>query len=705
VHDTSGAQLARKLRIQRVVLARENTLDDVRAIHTAVPELELETFVHGALCIAYSGQCLMSGMISERSANRGSCAQSCRKGYALKDARTGDMLDEGFLISAKDLGATEHLAELTEIGISTLKIEGRKKKPEYVATVTRSYRELLGKVSRGEHVLPPANEHPDLVQIFSRGFTGGMFGGRAGRDYITRLQPDNHGVLLGTVTSVGDGEVTVDVSSPIAPGDGLGFEPPPGTGGRSVGFSVARVRNLSFSKGITRQVIPARERVPAGWKVYRTSQPSLNERARASFAYVATPAAGHAVRLDVRAIGGAGAPLTLLFTAGNDAVKLQSTVTLAPASKRALDQTQLREQLGRLGGTAFVLGTVDEAALAPGMFLPVSELNELRQRAVAQLGESRADASEIHAAARRVRITAAVAALDVTPRPDAAPFILAADVYNTDDARAAADAGATEIALDPFLRHPMPPVSRVRTLAEELKGRGIAFRLRTPTIVRPDDRGAIEKWLELDVPFLSGHAGLVAEMAAEGKDVVADYALNVFNQHTAAEYFKLGARRLVLSVELTLDEIAAVTAPWNGTGFDVLAYGRPEGMTIEHCVLSAAFDRVVTTCRDLCVQKHPEVELTDPAGYTFPVATDGQCRNRLLHSRPIEASEFLPRLWRTGIRGYRLLFNVPRDPVADTVKRWRVALDELAKGETPETAPIRALVGGEFTRGHYVRAV
>ncbi len=146
VHDASGARLAERLGIQRVVLARENTLDDVRAIHSAVPDLELETFVHGALCIAYSGQCLMSGMISERSANRGSCAQSCRKGYALKDGRTGDMLDEGFLISAKDLGATEHLAELAEIGISTLKIEGRKKKPEYVATVTRSYRELLGRV-------------------------------------------------------------------------------------------------------------------------------------------------------------------------------------------------------------------------------------------------------------------------------------------------------------------------------------------------------------------------------------------------------------------------------------------------------------------------------------------------------------------------------------------------------------------------------
>ena len=160
VHDASGAAFAKALGVQRVVLARENTLDDVRSIHLEVPELELETFVHGALCISYSGQCFMSGMISERSANRGSCAQSCRKGYALRDTRTGAMLDEGFLISAKDLGAAEHLAELAEIGVSTLKIEGRKKKPEYVATVTRSYRDLLQRVSRGESVLPDGRGPP-----------------------------------------------------------------------------------------------------------------------------------------------------------------------------------------------------------------------------------------------------------------------------------------------------------------------------------------------------------------------------------------------------------------------------------------------------------------------------------------------------------------------------------------------------------------
>src|SRR5436190_2099460 len=201
VHDERGARVLRDLGCDRVVLARENTLDDIRTIRRAVPELGLESFVHGALCIAYSGQCYMSGMISERSANRGSCAQSCRKDYVLADAATGGgaELDRGYLISARDLGAWEHLAEIADAGIHTLKVEGRKKKPEYVATVTHSYREFLDRLAAGDWHPPTPAEVQPLVQIFSRGFTGGMYGGRAGRDYVTRNQPDNRGALLGTV--------------------------------------------------------------------------------------------------------------------------------------------------------------------------------------------------------------------------------------------------------------------------------------------------------------------------------------------------------------------------------------------------------------------------------------------------------------------------------------------------------------------------
>ncbi|HEX4936796.1 MAG TPA: peptidase U32 family protein, partial [Gemmatimonadaceae bacterium] len=321
VHDADGARLMRDVGLERVVLARENTLDDVRAIRAAVPDMGLETFVHGALCISYSGQCFMSGMISERSANRGSCAQSCRKDYVLTDATTGEELDRGYLISAKDLAAHDQIAELAEIGVGCLKVEGRKKKPEYVATVTRTYRGFLDRVAAGEHVTSTPEEVRPLVQIFSRGFTSGMFTGRAGRDYITRTQPDNRGHEIGVVLGREGNELVLEVTHPVQPGDGLGFEPPAGMAGRPTGFAVARVRTLGTRQGLTRQAIATREHVAAGWRVVRSAEAALLERARASYAALPVPTRGRKQRLDVRLFGGPGAPLKAIFAAGDEVVE------------------------------------------------------------------------------------------------------------------------------------------------------------------------------------------------------------------------------------------------------------------------------------------------------------------------------------------------------------------------------------------------
>lgn len=707
IHDASGAAVMRELGVERVVLARENTLDDIRAIRAAEPSLGLESFVHGALCISYSGQCYMSGMISERSANRGSCAQSCRKDYVLTDAGNGGELDRGYLISAKDLGAYEHLAEIAEAGIACLKVEGRKKKPEYVATVTKSYRDFLDNVEKGTFTPPTEEQVEPLVQIFSRGFTGGMYGGRAGRDYVTRTQPDNRGIKLGTVVGHDRGELIVEVSAPIEVGDGLGFEAPDNVGGPSVGFTVSAVRTVG-KHPMLRQALESRIRVDAGWSVVRTSEAKLLERARASFAALPPEIRARKTRLDVRLFGAAGTPLKAVFTADGETVTMRSEITLSQATKRPLDQAMLREQLGRLGDTPFVLGTLDATALAEGLFLPVSEQNHVRQKATEQLLLQRDWARDAKSAELRARVEEAVSALprvNVPVAPSRDPFQLYAQVFRIEDADAAAAAGATEICFDPFIRHPAPPLARVKALRDRLAERGVTLRLRTPTIVRPEDRKSLQKWLDLELPMLTGHLGLVGELGRTGRDVIADYAVNAFNAHTAAEMFRLGARRIVASVELTTDELSQLVAPWDGNGFDAFLFGRPEGMTIEHCVLSAAFDREPTTCRDLCVQKHTNVELTDPAGYTFPVATDSDCRNRLLHSRPIDGAEFLPRLWRAGLRGYHLVFNVFGDDVAGIVRAYRAALDALVAGTKPDVEAVRRAVGQEFTRGHFVRAV
>ncbi|MEP6831898.1 MAG: U32 family peptidase [Gemmatimonas sp.] len=713
VHDGSGALVMQQLGVERVVLARENTIDDIHSIRAAAPELGLEAFVHGALCISYSGQCLMSGMISERSANRGSCAQSCRKDYSLRDADTGALLDEGFLISAKDLAAHDHLEALAAAGIGCLKVEGRKKKPEYVATVTHAYREWLDRLSRGEESKPPSDEVEPLVQIFSRGFTSGMLAGRAGRDYITRNQPDNKGRLLGTVVGREGNDLLVEVSSPIAAGDGLGFEEPIDGSSATMGCSVTAVRTLNVNNGVYRQALTTRIRVQDGWRVLRTFDATLTARAQSSFAEVAVPERTR-VRADVRVFGHAGAPLKIIWTAGEHIVTVKGDVALAPASKRALDYTQLREQLGRLGETVYALGAVDISALSEGMFIPVSELNRLRQDAVTALDEQRGWQSDAAKFSRDEAIAASVLSVGGTQRREIATgadtMQLRAIVFTVADALDAASNGATEVVLDPFLRHPPLPLARVRALRDNLMTLGVGLRLRTPTIVRPEERKTLDKWLALELPLLSGHLGLVREQSALGRDVIADYATNVFNPHTAAFLFELGARRIVPSVELTLNEIGQVVAPWQltpstDTPFDVLVYGRPEGMTIEHCVLSAAFEREPTTCRDLCVKKHTHVTLTDPAGYTFPVATDSACRNRLLHSRPIDGAEYIAALWRQQIRGFHLVFNVPGEPVSAITRNYREVLNAASQGVECDTGITRRLLDGAFTRGHFVRAV
>jgi U32 family peptidase len=707
VHDPAGARVLKDLGADRVVLARENTLEDIRAIRAAVPELGLESFVHGALCISYSGQCFMSGMISERSANRGSCAQSCRKDYLLTDAITGAEIDRGYLISARDLGAWDHLAEIAEAGIGCLKVEGRKKKPEYVATVTRSYRGFLDRLAEGTVAPPSHAETQPLVQIFSRGFTGGMYGGRAGRDYVTRNQPDNRGAELGRVIAAEGRELIIAVTDPVAAGDGLGFEHPAGAGRGNTGFVVTHVRQVRTDRGRAVQAIPAAEDVPVGWVVVRSSQAALLAGARSSYAEL-RPHGGEKVPLDLRLAGSAGAPLRVTWAMNGDQVIVESGIPLSTANRQPLEEPRLREQLGRLGETPFGLRGLDCSGLGGGLFLPVSALNDLRQRAVSELigllEQSRAD----HHAARVAAVATAITMPGAEPpsrRTAEARPRLVAEVWQLDDARAAAAAGADEISLDLFIRHPTPPVARVKALGEELATRGVVLRLRTPTIVRPEERRTIDKWLALGTPVVTGHLGLLAELARAGRDVVADYAVNCFNPFTAREVFRLGARRIVLSVELTGEEMAQVAAPWGGDGFEVFVYGRPEGMTVEHCVLSAAFDRKPKTCRDLCVQMHSNVELTDPAGYVFPVATDSACRNRLLHSRPVDGSAYLPGLWRGGFRNFRLVFNVPGDPVADVTAAYRAMLDLAATGRQPDQAAIRAITGSEFTRGHFARAV
>src|SRR6267378_6679374 len=224
-------------------------------------------------------------------------------------------------------------------------------------------------------------------------------------------------------------------------------------------------------------------------------------RARESFADVPSTGEPERTRVDVTVLGAAGEPLTLICRTSADEVVVKSTTALAPATCHGLDEARLRVQLGRLGETSFTLGDLDVSGLARDLFVPVSVLNDLRRQAVRILSEHLERDSRVRHQTRDRAIDESIASVALpSDRSDVPAPRLVAEVWRLEDALLAAEAGAGEISLDLFLRHPMPPVARVRQLATELSQRGVTLRLRTPTIVRPADRKHVEKWLALGTP-------------------------------------------------------------------------------------------------------------------------------------------------------------------------------------------------------------
>jgi len=402
VTSAAGVAFARELGAQLVVLARENSLKEIAAIRDAqlaagVTALPLEVFVHGALCVAYSGQCLTSESLGGRSANRGECAQACRMPYELvSDGRTVELGDRRYLLSPQDLAGLEVLPDLVRAGVASLKIEGRLKSPEYVANITRVYRRALdavmARLAPGAAAAPPPDFDPaqaryDLEMGFSRGLYPGWFRGINNQELAHARFGTKRGVFLGTVTRVGRDHVALDLVSPLKPGDGIVFDAgrpdEPEEGGRVYQVEPKGTEAvLRFGQGDI-----AFNRVHPGDRVWKTNDPELDRRLRQSFA-------GDQVRfrrpLHLAVHGHAGAPLTLIARDEEGHVaQADSSMPLAAAASQPLTAARLRDQLGRLGGTPFELGPLDNR-LEGDVILPLRELNELRRRVVADLEVQRA---------------------------------------------------------------------------------------------------------------------------------------------------------------------------------------------------------------------------------------------------------------------------------------------------------------------------
>ena len=409
ITSAAGVEFARELGCQLVVLARECSIAEIEKINLALRisyfALPLEVFIHGALCIAYSGQCLTSEALGGRSANRGECAQACRMPYELvSDGKLVPLGDRKYLLSPQDLAGLEVLPELIRAGVASLKIEGRLKSPEYVANITRIYRQALDNCGLriADCGISTAKANPkseirnpkyEMEMAFSRGLHTGWFVGTNNQQLVHARFGKKRGVYLGEVARVLRDGVTIRLEGPLKPGDGVVFDAgkpeEDEEGGRvyEVHSPQSTVQGsqsveLCFGHGDINF-----SRVHVGDKLWKTSDPELDRRLRQSFEGEA-PKFQRPIEIEVHGV--AGKPLTLIAhdEFGNVA-KVESSMHLAKAEKQPLTTERLREQLGRLGGTPFKLGELKNC-LVGEVLLPVSELNRLRREIVTELERLRA---------------------------------------------------------------------------------------------------------------------------------------------------------------------------------------------------------------------------------------------------------------------------------------------------------------------------
>lgn len=694
VTSAAGVSFARELGAQLVVLARENSLAEIEKIQaelndTAHAALPLEVFVHGALCVAYSGQCLTSESLGGRSANRGECAQACRLPYDLiADGEKVDLGDRRYLLSPQDLAGIDVLPQLIRHGVSSLKIEGRLKNPEYVASITRVYRQALDRVmkeasgglslSSATSAVATPNERYELEMSFSRGLYTGWFRGVNNQELAHGRFGTKRGVFLGYVRKVYTDAVEVEVGADVKPGDGVVFD----ASNPELREEGGRIYQVE-SKGAVTVLRFGRNdvnfsKIRAGQRLWKTNDPELDRRVRQTFE-------GEKLRfqrpLSIEVHGRVGEPFVAIFSDNEGHVVEQaSTIPLAVAANQPLTAERLKEQLGRLGGTPFCLGNLI-THLEGAVLLPVSELNRIRREGVAALEEMRRRPRRwalSSSAAVEITTPSELTSRTTTPAPE---LILV--VRTIEQLTRALSCSGVETVYCEF-ENPKRYREAVQLFRADNIGRDPAEAARRsiwvapPRITKPG-----EDWILRQVRSSEADGYLVRNydhlrfFATDRKR--GDFSLNVANPLTA-EYYHLhyGLERVTASYDLNITQLESLLEHAPGHWFDITIHQHMPMFHMEHCVfcafLSAGKD--YRDCGRPCESK--KVKLRDRVGAELPLRADAGCRNTVYNNRAQSGAEYVSRLLALGARSFRVEFV---DESAEEVARTAERYSRLLRGE------------------------
>ncbi len=709
------------LGLSRVVVPRELSVDEIR-LYAAGSQVPLEVFIHGALCIAWSGQCLSSEAWGGRSANRGQCAQACRLPYSLVvDGDVRDLGEVEYLLSPKDLVGLDAVPALAEIGVASLKIEGRLKGPSYVATSVAQYRRAAA-LAVGE----PAPALPIEVPLdpaalhvaYSRGISAGFLGGADHQSLVEGRFPRHRGLPLGKVVKVERDMVFVVPAAEQRPvtGGGALAEPPERThaspplaprAGMGVVFDRGRPEDTEEGGPIF-----AVDPIADGYRLrFGDPGPDLSRVAPGDFVWIssdpkvtragdkaAEAGRGALERIGIALVvrGGPGVPLAVVARAGRHEVSASTTSALQVARGAGLTPEVLAEKLGGFGGTPFHLASIDASSVTAGLHVPVSELKEVRRRIAAELEAlvvrvDRTVATESVIEAVRMRVTGPTAPLHV----DAHIIALCRTDAQLD---AVLDAGAREVELD------WMELVGLGKAVERAKSRGAKVGVATVRVQKPGeeridahlarlapDHVLVRSWGSL--------AYFAALPAAERPALHGDFSLNVTNSITAGWVLGHGVTTQTAAHDLDREQLLALLAIAPRGRIAVTVHHHIPTFHTEHCVyahlLSTGKD--YKTCGRPC--EHHEVALRDRVDLVHPVVVDVGCRNTVFNAQAQSAASLVPDLLAQGVRRFRL--ELVRES-ATVTQRLFEAYSQLVGGTiAPSEAVRRAAVHEQFgvTRG------
>lgn len=676
---------ASELGLARVVLARELSVREISQIahHTDMP---LEAFIHGALCVAYSGQCLTSESLGGRSANRGQCAQACRLPYELiVDSEDRPLGDVRYLLSPQDLAGYALIPDLIDAGVCSLKIEGRLKTPEYVANITSHYRRAIDNAVAGRPLGVSDDDVRDMEMSFSRGFTPGWLEGNDHKRLVPGTESAKRGVLVGEVVGVGGGRVVVELSGRIARGDGVAFDGDRAAGhqqgGRIYGIWVdgksidGDVQSGEVELEFGREAINTMKIAP-GSRVWKSDDPALNKRLRRTFTS-ADPL--RRTRVDFTVLATAGQPLVITANCGGVEVAASSEEALQVARNRPAAAETIVPQVERLGATAFEAGEV-VCEISGDPMVPASVLNHVRREVVDRLAKKLAEPplrliqrDTLDNLLNEVATSSGHAA-DTADASDAAAPALRVLCRSMEQVIAVAEMGVKRVYVD------FQDIRQYRDAVAAVRPSGCEIFIASVRIQKPGERGLMKVLTRHEADgFLVRNLAALDYFREAGLKCIGDFSLNVVNPISAQWLLDRGCSQVTPSYDLNRDQLLEFVDAMAAEKLEVVLHQHMPMFHMEHCVFCAVLSPGTnkTNCGRPC-DRHV-VQLRDRVGMEHPLHADVACRNTLYNAVPQSGAEAYEDLAARGIGAIRVeLLEQTAEELRPVVKAYQ----DLIAGRT-----------------------